>query len=233
MATHLVLLFLARATDLLMFATVLSVGWVLQRATGQRSAISPIAVAVVLLAALVWGALWTWYPPLASTRLAAPPGGQAGAIVALIVTLLSLLIVPAVRDYFKHVDAARLVALGLWRLVYGTMLLAIGLLDGLPASFYLSAAVGDLLVGLWALLILTRRESASGAEIVAWNVVGLVDLLHVITLAALHLRPFFIVHPELPPLNLLPLVGVPLFIALHALTLWGLRERQAATLQKR
>jgi hypothetical protein len=70
-------------------------------------------------------------------------------------------------------------------------------------------------------------------ELIAWNALGLIDLLHVIMLAAIHLRPFFLAQPDLPTLNLLPLVGVPVFIALHVLTLWGLFARRSAPTGRR
>jgi hypothetical protein len=182
----------------------------------------------VFVIALAWGAAWTWYPPLAGMRLLAPPGGQAGAVIALVVSLVSLLAIPAVRTLFRTADVSHLVGLGAWRLVYGAMLMVVGSLGGLPAAFFVSAGIGDMVVGLWALWLIMRRASVTQRELIAWNALGLIDLLHVITLAAIHLRPFFLAQPDLPALNLLPLVGVPVFIALHVLTLWGLFARRSA-----
>jgi hypothetical protein len=77
-------------------------------------------------------------------------------------------------------------------------------------------------------VILLRRKSVTEREIFLWNAVGLVDLSHVLALGALNLRGFYLAYPIISPLNLLPLVGVPLFLALHVLALWGLWSRRAA-----
>jgi hypothetical protein len=58
--------------------------------------------------------------------------------------------------------------------------------------------------------------------LIACNAVRLRDLLHVIPLAELALRPILLANPELPTLNLLLLVGVPLFIAPHIIILRNL-----------
>jgi hypothetical protein len=217
---------LAATVDCLMLVTVLTVWRVLIRARteGPRST----AMAWPLLLALGWGALWIWYPPLAAARLSSPPGGQGIAIAAVVVGLVSLLALPGVRTYFRTADHVLFVRLGPWRIVYGALLVGLGLLGGLPAQFFWSAGAGDILVGLWALAILWRRTTVSRLQLVAWNAAGLADLLHVLVLGATFLRPFFLSHPELtPPLNLLPLVGVPMFIALHTMSLWGMSRRSA------
>lgn len=213
---------IANVTDVLMVVTILTTGWVLLWAQNSQSNVTSTAISVVLLISLVWGALWTWHLPLAQMRLDAPPRGQAGAVIVLIVSLLSLLGLSAFRRYFKHADFTRLIFLGAWRFVYGAILLVIGSYGGLPATFYVSAGMGDIFIGLWAFGLMMRRVSVKQTELVAWNALGVIDLLHVLVLAAIHLRPFFILHSDVPTLNLLPLVGVPLFIALHVFSLWGL-----------
>ena len=193
---------------------------------GRREGAGAFAIAVVLLAALAWGALWAWHPTFAAMRLAPPPQGQVTAILTLVLGLPALLIFANVRKLILSLDPITVTALGPWRIVFGSILLLLGLLGGLPQGFFVSAAIGDILTGIWAISILSRRTSVTVGEYTLWNLFGLADLLHVLALAVIHLRPFLLSHPELPPLNLLPLVGVPLFIVLHTMTLWAIATRR-------
>lgn len=213
---------IATATDGMMCFTVFTM-WLMLKRSDRDGRASP-AIITVLLAALAWGALWSWQPTLAAMRLAPPPAGQAGAILTLALGLPLLLLLARVRQFFVAAEVTRFVVLGPWRVVYGAALLLMGMLGGLPAGFFWSAGLGDIAIGVWAVSILMRRPVVSRREILAWNVAGLVDLLHVLVLGALHLRPFFLMHPEAPTLNLLPLAGVPLLIAFHVVTLFTLAQ---------
>jgi hypothetical protein len=212
------------AIDMLIPATILTVWLVLKRS--EVVGVSSLQLAIPLCIALGWGALWTWVPGMAALRLMPAPAGQAGAILALTLGLCLLLLHGSARHFFRTVRAVRLLALGPWRIVYGAALLVIGLGQGLPPAFFWSAAIGDIAVGIWSLAILARRETVSEREVLAWNAIGLADLMHVLALGAVNLRPFYLANPDVAPLNLLPLVGVPVFIALHVLTLWGLTARR-------
>jgi hypothetical protein len=216
-------------TDLLMPFTVFSIWWTLLKA---RSGGPPVIImAVPFVLALAWGALWGFNPTLSSWRFLPAPAGQAGAILSLIIALNFLRLSPSVRAMFRSIDMSRLVDMGGWRVLYGSALLFIGMQGALPSEFFWSAALGDILVGLWAFTIMVRRPNISRGELIAWNGFGLLDLLHVLALGALFLPSFYQNHPEVPPLNLLPLVGVPLLLVLHIMTLLGQRnanQRQAA-----
>jgi hypothetical protein len=159
-------------------------------------------------------------------RFQPPPAGQASAILIVIVGLCLLLLLRPARVYFRFARMRRLVALGPWRMIYGLALLVIGLSGGLPTAFFWTAAFGDIAIGLWSLVILSRGHNTSDGEVIAWNAAGLLDLVHVLILGALYLRGFYLAEPGIAPLNLLPLVGVPVFLALHVLTLWGLWARR-------
>jgi hypothetical protein len=213
-------------TDLLTPLTVFSVWLTLRRA--DSTSFSPRLLAVPLLLVLLWGALWTWWPTLAAMRFAPPPFSQAGAILSVIVSLNLLRFIPRVRQMFQTINVQRLVDLGVWRVVYGSILLLIGLQNGLPPEFFWSAAAGDIFVGLWAITIIFQRPNVSLREILAWNVVGLLDLLHVLFLGVLYLANFYASHPDVPVLNLLPLVGVPLLLVLHIYTLVSQRRSYAS-----
>jgi hypothetical protein len=209
-------------TDFLMPFTVFSIWRTLLRA--KKAGPSPIIMAIPLLLALAWGALWSFNPTLSSWRFLPPPAGQAGAILGLIIALNLLRLLPSVRVMFGSIDMKRLVHMGAWRALYGSGLLLIGLQGGLPEAFFWSAALGDIFVGLWAFTIMARRPKVSRGELLVWNGVGLIDLLHVLVLGGLFLPPFYQTHPNVPPLNLLPLVGVPLLLVLHIMTLLGQRN---------
>jgi hypothetical protein len=208
--------------------TVLNIWWVL--ANARNAGPGSAAIAAPLLVALLWGCLWVWQPNLAALRLLPPPGGQAAAILSLVVGLNLLMFLPSVRQYFRSVNLRDLVPLGVWRLIYGTGLLAIGLTGGLPAAFFWSAAFGDIAVGIWAIAIMARRSQTSLGELITWNIVGALDLLHVLALGAINLGLFYAAHPEMPLLNLLPLVGVPLLLVLHILSLRGVYMNRFAPL---
>jgi hypothetical protein len=91
----------------------------------------------------------------------------------------------------------------------------IGLAGGLPPGFYWSAGLGDILVGVLSTGLLAKGRDVTDRQFIAWNIFGLADLMHVISLAGIYVAPFFIANPALPPLNLVPLIIVPAFIALH------------------
>lgn len=219
-----VVAFLVAAIDFLIPVTVVYLWWFLCRARVEGP--SPVLIALPLALALGWGLLWTHVPELASRRLNPPPAGQAAAILAVLFGLSALLVLPSVRDYFRTARLELLVAMGPWRIVYGAALLIIGTRGGLPKGFFWSVALGDIAVGLWAIAILARG-TVSTRHLAVWNVAGMIDLAHALVLGAAHLRPFFLANPDVPPLNLLPLAGVPMFLAVHVLTLWGLWARRA------
>jgi hypothetical protein len=215
------------AVDASMVVTLIATWLVLVWA--RRDGIGRLGLAVPIILAALWGAAWIWFPPLAALRLAPPPGGQVLAIFGVLAGWVGLLLIPSVRTYFRTAEASRFVALGPWRIVYGAGLLALGASGGIPAAFYVSAGIGDILVGLWSLSILSRRSSVSTREVTAWNIAGVMDFTHVLALGAINLRPFYLANPDVPSLNMLPLVGVPIFFAMHILALWGLSRRRAHT----
>jgi hypothetical protein len=204
--------------------TLVTIWWAMRRSGREMS--PPLALPIVLGLGLFWAALWVLLPALQPLRLAAPPGGQVIAIAISVLLFVGLLLVPSMRAFLRQADLRQLLILGPWRIFYGLILLALGVLGGLPPAFFWSAAFGDIAVGLWSLVLL-RRPTVSPGTLVVWNGVGLADLLHVLVLGALSLRGFYLANPDLPLLGLLPLVGVPAFIAVHSMTLWALYARRS------
>jgi hypothetical protein len=212
--------------DVMIPVTLLMIWLVMNRA--RRAGPPPYAFGFVLIVGLAWATAWVWVPALAALRLLPPPAGQAPAIGGVVMAFVALQALPSIRAYFSSADPQALVEVGPWRIVYGAALWLLGALGGLPVAFYASAGLGDILVGIWSLAILARRPSVTRNELIAWNIVGLADLLHVLVLGAINLSPFYLANPDVPLLGLLPLVGVPAFIGLHILTLSGLLSQRSA-----
>jgi hypothetical protein len=207
------------ASDMLMPVTMVAIAITFRTANPGTSG-SRILSGLTFVA-LAWGAIWAWFPPLAAIRLAPPPFGQIMAILGVVLTFIAFRFTTPVRAYWQSAKLETLVWNGPWRAVYGSALLAIGLSGGFPNEFFWSAAAGDILVGLWAIAILARGATVKRAEILGWNILGALDLFHVLVLGAIFLRPFYLANPEIPLLNLLPLAGVPVLLAAHVMTLTG------------
>jgi hypothetical protein len=215
-------------SDLLIVGTLFTV-WLALRRAGMIG-IASVIVAGALLVVLAWAASWTWWPPLASQRLVPGLRGQPLAILSVVAGFTALLALPTVRHLLREADLSWLATMGFWRILYGILLLTLGLQGQLPPAFFWSTAFGDMAVGLWGLAILARRRDVKTGEFAAWNIVGLVDLAHVLAVGSATLRPFYLANPVIVPLNLLPMAGVPVFIALHIMTLYGLFTRQSRAL---
>ena len=205
--------------DVLVLMLVVHVCLVL-RAGRDRIVRSSAAIGLPI-AALIWGALWSYVPVLQDTRLSPPPSGQAGAILLSLVVLSSFWLGPVVRFPQPDKDYRPLLGMAIWRLVFGMSILAVGVGGGLPPSFYWSVGLGDLAVGLFGAVLILRTTPVSRRAFHIWNLVGMVDLAHVLVLGAFILTPYFSANPDLPLTNLLPLTGVPLLFSLHIL---GLRR---------
>lgn len=184
----------------------------------RRDRTPTAAILLTTGAAAVIGLSNAAFPPLVALReatLAVQP-----AMVLGLTTLLTVLgLTGAGRRYFRRAKLSPLIAMHGWRVLFGGSLLAAGLLGGLPPEFFWSVALGDIAIGLWALAIWRRWPDVSGFELKVWSLLGLADLLHLLPRAVLTLPPFYLAHPELERPLLLPLLGVPLLIALHLLVL--------------
>jgi len=97
----------------------------------------------------------------------------------------------------------------------------------LPPAFGISAGVGDILIGVTAIpfaYFLRKGFSWSKYALVVWSVLGIADLVNAISLG-------LITASELPgstmttfPWILIPIMGVPLALILHGITLYRLRS---------
>jgi len=127
------------------------------------------------------------------------------------------------------VDLARgLTFVQIGRVLGASLLVALGM--GLfHASFAIPAGVGDLLVGLTAPLafIALRRGALLGwVDGITWNILGLTDLVYAVTEALISGRSGFNTPLSAGfPWMLIPTVGVPIFAAIHLVTITLLLRR--------
>jgi hypothetical protein len=181
----------------------------------SRAGLGPL---LIIALAVVIGLANAFLPPLAALRDQLPLA-QPLMVLGMTIGLLAIGLSSAGTAFFRATNVRPLIALHGWRLVFGMLLLVAGLAGALPPSFFWSVAIGDIVAGTWAISIWRRNRLASLTELKLWSALGLADLLHVLPRAALTLPPFYLAHPDLLRPLLLPLLGVPILIALHVVLL--------------
>ncbi|HZD35800.1 MAG TPA: hypothetical protein VE130_11410 [Nitrososphaeraceae archaeon] len=120
-----------------------------------------------------------------------------------------------------------LVAVNTWRILGIAFLW--GVSQGiLPPAFGIPAGVGDILIGVTAIpsaYFLIKGRSWSKYALVVWSVLGIADLVNAVSLG-------LITAPEMGstmttfPWILIPIIGVPLALILHGITLYRLRNTE-------
>lgn len=130
----------------------------------------------------------------------------------------------------------RLIAAQAFRVVGVAFLIAM-MLGKLPAAFALPAGLGDVAVGIEAMLLTRRiRRGPIGRGLLWFNVFGLLDLVVAVTVGVtgapgtLHLIP---VSPSTADVALLPLVLIPTTLVPLAITLHVLSLRSLAAARRR
>ena len=120
-------------------------------------------------------------------------------------------------------DAVR--SLLLWRGLFGALLLAGAACGRLPTGFALSAGLGDLGVA-WLASTIPARIAPLGSAHRGWATllhgVGVLDLLHVVVLAATVVRPWARDHGVAVDFVILPAMVVPLMLSFQVQLLRGL-----------
>jgi hypothetical protein len=136
----------------------------------------------------------------------------------------------AVGEYSKQTQynkkTSLLIAVQTYRL--GGIAFLWGMTQGiLDPAFAIPAGVGDLLIGLTAILFaifLWKGYSWSKYALIVWSVLGIADLVNAITLGRITSPDFSNSTMATFPWILVPTVGVPLGLALHGVTLYRLRK---------
>ena len=179
-----------------------------------------LAVLALWLAAAYLVGLSGWLETLR------PPGPQLVLIGLTVALLAAIRVWPPLREFVGAVDVRVLVLFHVTRFV-GFYFLALHARGELPRAFALPAGWGDNVVAIGAvLLILFARPDAPGRRrlYLAWNVLGLFDILGVVVTAArLGLsEPGSMRALAQLPLSLLLTFVVPVIVATHLVLLFRL-----------
>ena len=172
------------------------------------------------------------------------PGVGLGVLIP--TTLLTLLVLGTARgrELVRRVPMAALVGVNSVRIL-GITFVLLYWAKRLPAPFAPTAGWGDIAVGVLAIplaLMLLRNEAATPRGwIVAWNLLGLTDLVIAVTLGAtsspgpirlFHSEPSSAIMANLPWI-LIPCFLVPSFIFVHLCTFYRLRTLAPAERSER
>lgn len=212
----------------------------LWRALGRAGLERRPAIAVWLAVAVpltLWlGGIWA---VAVSGAFQVRPGVIPRLPIAVVVpVVVGLIAVTRSRRIAAAVDAAPLswlVGFQVYRVLGGVFLFQ-WLGGALPGAFAVPAGTGDVLVGLLAVPVAVYAASGrrgSTAAVVAWNVLGIADLVNALTLGFLTtpgpLQLLAHDHPNLLvgvyPTAMIPAFAVPLSLILHGVSLWQLRRR--------
>lgn len=134
-------------------------------------------------------------------------------------------------DYSKQMQYNRttsiLVAVHTWR-IFGVVFLW-GMTQGvLEPTFAIPAGVGDILVGVTAILFaifLWKGYSWSKSALVIWTVLGITDLVYAVSLGLIANPDFGTSTMTTFPWILVPTIAVPAALTLHGITLYRLRHQ--------
>src|SRR5262249_44043147 len=158
-----------------------------------------------------------------------PLGLAAG--VPVIVFALSYLASAGFRQFVSSLDLRLLTVAQTWR-VFGIVFVVLYYLGELPGVFALPAGWGDFAIGITAPLVAWYwRRPFPQRTFIAWNVLGIVDLVLAVSLGVLSsATPVGILAEDVStglmsrfPLSLIPTFFVPLFLILHLIALIRVR----------
>jgi hypothetical protein len=199
-----------------------------------------VTVARTMTLALAWFFVALW---LALSGALRGRGGPPLALGAAILTPLLLYWLDGRRGHpwlggIARLDSPTLALLQTFRVVGVTFLIAWAR-GALPAGFALPAGVGDVCVGLAAPFVgaaLASDKPYARRLFLAWNVVGVVDLVTAVTLGVAHSPSTFGFLATTPttgilatyPFSMVPSFFVPLALILHFVGLARLRRELGA-----
>jgi len=159
------------------------------------------------------------------------PAGFA-ALSPIVIFVLWLYISPGFRQFIFSLDTRVLTLLQAWR-VAGFGFITAAAFGILPSAFAQPAGWGDLAVGLSApfAAIYLARQSRRG--LMAWQIVGFLDLIMAVTLGVLASPRIHLIGNGLTtaaltvlPLSIIPTFGVPLVIIFHIVCIANLSRKE-------
>jgi hypothetical protein len=210
---------------------------ILSHSTQPKWSTGPGATPVVALVLAVWLALVVLLGlngAFVTPAGALPVPIALGVTVPLMVFFAGLWLSRPFRDLVLSADLRLMLGIQAWRFA-GFGFLALYAYRILPGMFALPAGVGDIAIGLtapWLLVALIRRPGfAASRAFVAWNVLGVLDLVVAVGTGALGSLLAAGVAGEVTtrpmtqlPLVLIPGFLVPVFIMLHVAALLQARR---------
>jgi len=170
----------------------------------------------------------------------APPLGLLiGLVAPLALFFIAYRTVPAIRDLILSADLRLIAAIQAWRWA-GSGFLTLFAYRILPGIFAWPAGLGDMSIGVTAPLVLSallrRPGFATSKRFIAWNLLGILDLVVAVSIGALVplLAPQLYGAVTTAPMSQLPLVLiptylVPTFLMLHLTALFQVRHRASLT----
>lgn len=202
---------------------------------------------VVSARRFIWLALAAWFVAvfaLGSLGLFVGPIGAPpfailfGFLLPIAVFLGLYSISPAFRRAVLEADLAFTTGVNAWR-AGGFSFLSLYTWGVLPGLFAWPAGLGDIAIGITApalALSLARDPAvAQSRRFIAWNLLGILDLVVAVTMGAVGSGFIPALAPEISttpmsqmPLVLIPAYLVPMFVMLHLTALFQARRRTAA-----
>ncbi len=165
-------------------------------------------------------------------RLPVPPPAVAGAIT--VALLVALALSQSLRANVRRLGIRGFVAFHLSRVAAGAYFLVLYGRGALPAEFALPAGWGDIAVGVAAVVValtcIPLRAPWQRVALLAWNTLGLIDILFVLSTGI----RLFLGDAEVMgrfarlPLGLLPTFVVPIVLVTHVLIFIWWRDARAA-----
>jgi hypothetical protein len=201
----------------------------------------------VIVRPIIAGVLALWFAAVfglgADGAFARAPGTPPipiliGATAPVIVFLGAYRAWPAFRAYVLSLDLSLAASIQAWR-AGGLGFLALYAHGVLPGSFAWPAGLGDIAIGVtapWVALALARRPGfATSRVFVAWNLLGILDLVVAVSagglssiLASGSAGEVTTAPMAQLPLFLIPAYLVPLFVILHLAALFQAGQRTSS-----
>jgi hypothetical protein len=218
-------------------AAVLAMAWLGLRRAGFEGRARTRAWLVVAVPLIAWFATVTALGR-AGAFLPRPTGPVPAIPFAILIPLaVGLVLLLRSRIHAAVAEAmpvSWLIGIQVYR-IFGATFVAHWGAGNLPGVFALPAGLGDMLVGALAIpvaLHVQARGRGWQPTAIAWNLLGIVDLLNAVTLGFLSAPGRFqllaLDHPNLLvgtyPLVMIPAFAVPLSLMLHGLSLAQLRR---------
>lgn len=162
-----------------------------------------------------------------------------GLLAPLSLFFLGYRTIPSLREFVLSADVRLIVGIQAWRWA-GFGFLTLYAYGVLPGIFAWPAGLGDMAIGVTALLVLAtllrRPDFQASKSFVAWNLSGILDLTVAVSIGAVGplLAPSFYGAVSMAPMAQLPLVLVPAylvptFLILHFIALLQARRLSGQT----